>query len=328
MCSEPCMHPAMPLSDFPTVVNAIEGLALPERSLHLAMGVFDGLHLGHQAVIEAALHSARRTGGLAAVLTFDPHPSRLFRPEAPTRLIMPREIKARSLAEMGVDLIIFQPFTHEFATLEAEAFPQFLKTHLPTLAALYIGENFRYGKKRRGDVRMLINSARALEVSVFSIERIRENGEPISSTRIRAALEAGELAAANALLGYAYRSRARITPGRQLGRTIGFPTLNLPWEPELLPRFGVYCVRARNVTLGMETAFPGVANYGLRPTVEVTGAARPQLEVHLLEPVSWEPGQVVEAAWEHFLRPEKKFSDLQTLQVQIARDKLAATRFF
>lgn len=322
-CTESRADPEM---TFPTTVDGLTGLELPSRPLHLAIGMFDGVHLGHQAVIEAAIHGARRSGGISGVLTFDPHPSRLFRPHNHTRLLMPRVIKEAMLADMGVDLTIVQPFDHDFAAIPAEAFLERLKTSLESLASVYVGENFRFGQGRSGDVGVMIQTAQKLGLSVYSAERIRENGEPISSTRIRAELEAGNIERANTLLGHSYRSLGQIISGRQLGRTIGFPTINLPWAPELAPRYGVYAVRARKRG-GAPNWLSGVANYGMRPTVE-DSAAEPLLEVHCLEMIDWQVGDIIEVLWESFIRPEQKFGGIEALKAQIAQDRDAARKFF
>ena len=242
--------------NFPAAVDNFEALSGLKGELHLAIGVFDGVHLGHKAVIESAVFSARRSGaavarqtshrtgsarrGIAGVLTFDPHPSHLFRPEDATRLIMPIETKTAMLQDLGVDCVIRKHFDHTFASIPAEDFLSYLKGALPALKSIYVGENFRFGQKRAGDVATLVESGCALNLGVFSAERIKHNGEPISSTRIRKELEAGEIEAVNDLLGYNYTARGRIVGGAKLGRTMGFPTLNLPWQPECLPRYGVY----------------------------------------------------------------------------------------
>lgn len=304
--------------------DSLDAAKLPPRPLHLAIGIFDGVHLGHQAVIEAAVQSARRSGGTAAVLTFDPHPSALLRPEAPTRLMMNRGAKAQVLAGLGVEDLIVQPFTPEFAQIAAEEFLPGVKRRLPQLAAVYVGENWRFGRGRGGDVSLLIEAGRKLGVSVFSAPRVSFDGEPISSSRIRTLLEAGEVDAANALLGYAYFSCGTIAPGKKLGRTLGFPTLNLAWTPDLRPRFGVYVVRVSGAKSA--TALPGVANYGLRPTVEK--AVEPRLEVHVLGECPFDAGDEITVEWLHFLRPEMKFGGLGTLRAQIATDRDAAAAFF
>jgi riboflavin kinase/FMN adenylyltransferase len=309
----------------PVQFDSLEQAELAGRPLHLAIGVFDGVHLGHRAVIESAVLSAHRSGGRAAVLTFSPHPSVLFKPDHPTRLIMDRQAKARVLGELGVDAMVTQAFTSEFAQIAAEDFLPWLKKRVPQLAAVYVGENWRFGRDRRGDIALLVAEGKKHHVTVFSAPRVSLDGEPISSSRIRALIEAGDIATANALLGYVYFAEGTVTPGKRLGQTIGFPTLNLRWSPDLQPRYGVYVVRV----LGEKSSMPlhGVANYGLRPTVEKT--TEPRLEVHVLdEACPYGPGDVLTVEWLHFLRAEMKFEGVGALRAQIAADKQAAQGFF
>lgn len=294
------------------------------RPLHLAIGMFDGMHLGHRAVIETAVQSARESGGRSAVLTFWPHPSALFRPKSPTPLIMTREAKAHALSGWGVDFLITQQFTPAFAAITAEDFLPTLKKYLPNLTVIYVGENWRYGKGRRGDVPRLVRDAQQNGLSVFSIPRVNFDGEAISSTRIRSMLQEGEIERVNALLGYSYFAEGRVMSGKGLGRTIGFATLNLNWAPELAPRLGVYAVRISSN--GKAHGLPGVANFGLRPTVE--DAREPRLEVHVLGECPIDTGDVVTVEWKHFLRPEKKFADVTELREQIARDREEALQWF
>lgn len=299
--------------------------ALPAgRPLHLAIGMFDGVHLGHHAVIEAAVHSARRSGGVAAVLTFWPHPSRLFRPENPVRLIMTPALKNRLLTRLGVDAIITQSFTADYAALEAEDFLPALKRALPSLTTIYVGENWRFGRGRRGDISLLVSEARRHGIAVVSAPRINQNGEPISSTRIRSYLEEGRMEEANALLGYTYFAEGVVAPGKRLGRTIGFPTLNVDWVPDLRPRYGVYAVLVSGAK--SPEPLPAVANYGLRPTVENTDA--PRLEIHVLGECPFDAGDEVTIEWLGFIRPERKFASLDELRARIAADAEEACAFF
>lgn len=284
--------------------------------LSLAIGMFDGVHLGHQAVIESAVARARQKYGLASVLTFDPHPSRLFRPDQPTQLLMPPVVKTRSILALGVDLLIWKTFDREFAKLGADAFVPFLKDALPALKSIHVGENFRFGQGRRGDIGALVSSAAKVGVDVFSVDRIRFNGEPVSSSRLREALQAGEIEAVNRMLGYDYYAEAAVVEGRKLGRTIGFPTLNMVWDPELRPRLGVYAVSVSDKT-GKRAV--GVANYGMRPTVEAA-AVEPRLEVHVLGETRWGAGEYLKVEWLRFLRPERRFDSIKALQDQIRDD--------
>jgi riboflavin kinase/FMN adenylyltransferase len=300
----------------PASVDDFAALEALERPLHLAIGVFDGVHLGHKAVIESAVFSAQRCGGLSAVLTFDPHPSRLFRPESPTQLILPIETKASLLQAIGVDVMIRKRFDRSYAAIPAGDFLASLKRALPSLVAIYVGSNFRFGQKRAGDVHTLVETGQELGLEVFSVDRIQYNGQPISSTRIREELAQGSIASANALLGYNYATRGSVIAGAKLGRIIGFPTLNVPWEPECQPRFGVYFVRFRSVN---EASWqPAVANYGVRPTV--SEAQRPLLEVHALETTALTVGATIEVEWLHFIRPEQAFDSIDALRAQIAED--------
>jgi riboflavin kinase / FMN adenylyltransferase len=304
--------------------DGLERVGLSARPLHLAIGMFDGVHLGHRAVIDTAIQSARRSGGVAGVLTFWPHPSALFNPAQPTRLITGPALRARLLADTGVDFVITQPFTVEFASIDAEGVLPFLKKHLPTLTTVYVGENWRFGKGRRGDIALLVGEGKKHHIAVVSAQRINHNGEPISSTRIRACLEAGEIEEANALFGYTYFADGVVAPGKQLGRAIGFPTLNIPWEPSLRPRFGVYAVRV----VGSKSSEPiaAVANYGVRPTVEQSD--QPRIEAHLLDACPFGAGDAVRVEWLKFLRPEMKFAGVAELTAQIAKDREAALAYF
>ncbi len=312
-------------SGFVSSLLQYEGLSQASftKPLHLAIGMFDGVHLGHRGVIEPAIRAARQVGGVAAVLTFSPHPSALFRPDNPTRLIQSPALKARVLATVGVDAVITERFTPDLAKIPAEEFLPWLKQRLPSLCGVYVGENFRFGAKRVGDVKLLEDTGRALGLTVRSAARVTAHEELVSSTRIRAHLEAGEIEDANALLGYAYFSDGVVAPGKRLGRTIGFPTLNLFWNPDLKPHYGVYAVR---VSGEHGATRPAVANYGLRPTVE--HASEPKLEVHVLGECPFGEGDRVTVEWLHFVRPEMKFASLEELRAQIARDVAAAKQFF
>lgn len=305
--------------------NSLENARPPPGPVHLAIGMFDGVHLGHQAVIGPAIESARRDGGSAGVLTFFPHPSRLFAPERATALILTPEVKRwLVLDRLGADFEIEEPFTPQFAAIPAQEFVAHLAGRIPKLAGVYVGENWRFGRGRTGDVTLLRTLCEARGIRMFSAPRVSLGGAPISSTRIRELVAGGGIEAANTLLGYDYTSFGTVIPGRRLGRTIGFPTLNMPWEPECRPAFGVYEVRVSCAKGGER--LPAVANYGLRPTIG--DCTVPLLEAHVLGDCDLAEGDVLRVEWCRFERPEARFPSVDALRAQIGVDRERATAYF
>ena len=296
-----------------------------KRPVHLAIGMFDGLHIGHQAVIHSAIQAAELDGSLCGILTFDPHPSHLFRPDSPTPQIYPPEVKEELLREMGLDLCLIQKFTAEFAGHTAEKFVSWIREIVPSLASVSVGENFRFGKGRTGAPSLLVDKLKNCGVSVFSCERIHLDGDPISSTRIRGILPDRPIEEVNHLLGRPYHSIGTVQEGKKLGRTIGFPTLNLPVEADILPQFGVYLVRYRLRNSPRSESRFGIANFGLRPTME--NSTVPRLEIHSLEECSADYGDDVVSEWIRFIRPERKFADLDELKDAIQSDRETALRW-
>lgn len=299
-----------------TTLDALKDVAQP---LHLALGVFDGVHLGHQAVIGQALRGARADGGLAGVLTFDPHPIRVLAPDrAPRRLLASLDHKAELLEAMGLSMLVALAFDHERAAQEAEAFAAELFA-IPMLRGLAVGEDWRFGKGRLGDVTMLSAMAAERGIGISCLAPVMMHGERISSTRIRQAIRDGNLTAAASMIGRPYTVEGRVVDGKKLGRTIGFPTANLEVGDEQLPPDGVWSVRAR---LG-ERRLAGVANLGLRPTVD--GENR-SLEVHLFDFAEDIYGRLLEIEFVVHLRGERKFASIDELKAQIARDVERAKR--
>lgn len=307
----------------PTRLDGIAVARFPAVPLHLAIGMFDGVHLGHRAVVDSAVQSARVEGGLSAVLTFWPHPSAVLRPDRATPLLQDADTKAALLLRLGVDSVITQGFDPALSALEAAEFLPWLRQHLPGLAGVHVGENFRFGRGREGDVSQLVADGRRLGLSIFCAARVQLDGDPISSTAIRTLLAAGEVGAVNARLGYRYFAQGKVVGGKRLGRTIGFPTLNLPWAPAAAPRFGVYAARVVGSDDSISTG--AVANYGVRPTVEKTDD--PRLEIHVLGSCPWGCGQEIKVELLKFLRPERRFADVAELAAQISRDRSAAAEF-
>lgn len=289
--------------------------------LHLAIGAFDGVHLGHRAVLHSAREAARADGGVVGVLTYDPHPSRVLRPGSPVPLIFMRPQKEARLTEAGAQLIHHEKFDLAHAGIEATEFPKWLRKTFPRLRSLHVGANFRYGRGRTGHGETLIAHASAEGLGVKLVSAVQLGEETVSSSRIRQCLSEGDLDLANRMLLRPYEAEGEVIGGRQLGRTINFPTVNLAWEPELKPAYGVYAVEV----IHRGEALPAVANYGLRPTVE-SEPVTPLLEAHILRGTAPSTGDQVRISWLKRLRPERKFTDLDELRAQIADDCAIAGR--
>lgn len=284
--------------------------------LHLAVGMFDGVHLGHQALIAQASHAAAADGHTCGVLTFDPHPSRILRPAEATHLLMPLDQRIRRMHDAGADFVFVKSFSHAYAATPAAGFVAGLNEMFPTLRSLHVGENFRFGAGRDGDVIALAALAESANVHLQALPRQRLGDERISSSRIRAALTAGDMSLVNAMLGSSYTVEGTIIPGKGLGRRLDYPTLNIAWCPEVLPHLGVYRVLLKRMA---GHPLPGIANYGLRPTFEQD--TTPLLEVHLLAGDSFPgPGESVRVELLEFIRPERSFASAEALRMQIAED--------
>lgn len=283
-----------------------------EGPVHLALGVFDGVHVGHQAVIARAVEAARADGGSPGVLTFDPYPLRVLAPEkAPRRLLASLDHKARILEPLGVEFLLAIPFDKARAAVAAEDFVrELVDSGARTIAA---GEDWRFGHKRAGDRDLLRRLSTELGFRFEAVPPVMIDGDRVSSTRIRQAVRDGNLDAAAAMLGRRYTVAGRVVEGRKLGRQLGFPTANVERGEEQYPPEGVWAVRAR---VGADWC-PGVANLGRRPTVD--GDDR-SLEVHFLEGSPELYGKVIEVEFMQAIRDERKFDSLDALKEQIGRD--------
>lgn len=299
--------------------TVIEELARAPGPLHLALGVFDGVHLGHQAVIGQALAARERQGGSCGVLTFDPYPIRVLFPEkAPRRLLASLDHKAEILAALGVDFMLALPFDRERAAQPAEDFVrEIAAAGVKTVA---VGIDWRFGRGRQGDAAVLAGLAGELGFRLEALPPVMMDGERISSTRIRQAIRDGNLDNAARMLGRPYTIEGRVVEGQRLGRTIGFPTANVSYGEEEFPPDGVWAVRARVGT----RRFLGVANLGVRPTVDGENRA---LEVHLFDFAGELYGEVLEVEFVRHLRGEVRFESLDALKGQIARDAEQARDF-
>lgn len=299
------------------ICKTLEDLPALDAPLHLALGVFDGVHIGHQAVISRAVEAARSDGGLAGVLTFEPHPIQVIAPQkAPSSLLETLDHKIRVVAEHGVKLFIPLHFDLEMAKMEA--FDFIARLMLAPVRTIAVGEDWRFGHNRSGDVNFLEASAATHGFRLAAVPPIMHDGERVSSTRIRQAIRDGNLDAAASMLGRPYVICGTIVEGKKLGRTLGFPTANLATGAAQLPPDGVWSVVARVADGSLQR---GVANLGLRPTV--AGQSR-TLEVHLFDFSADLYGQEIEIAFHSHLRDEIRFPSLDALKDQIARDAKAA----
>lgn len=301
-------------------ISATAPLPAHLRGGVVAIGNFDGVHRGHQAVLERALAEAGRRGVPALVLTFEPHPRKVFRPDMPLFVLTPPPMKARLLSHLGFAALVEQPFTRAFAGLSAEAFvTDVLESNLGITHAV-TGFDFHFGKDRQGGPAFLMAAGERHGFGVTLVDAFRDEGaEVVSSSRIRALLCEGEVAEAAGLLGYRFTVESEVIGGQQLGRTLGFPTANMRLSPEATLKEGIYAVRSRRAD---GTLYDGVASFGRRPTVDDNGA--PLLETYVFDFSGDLYGEICEVSFFGFLRPEVKFDGLDALVAQIKRDETEA----
>jgi riboflavin kinase/FMN adenylyltransferase len=298
----------------------------PPRAI-VTIGTFDGVHVGHRAIMDTVVQRARALGGTAVVYTFDPHPRKVVSPGSAPGLLTTLEQKLELIAGTGVDLTVLEPFTIAFSGTPPEHFVrEYLHPRLRPVE-VYVGYNFRFGHQREGSMRMLTELGPWLGFAVTIIPEVTIAEEDVSSTRIRAALAQGEVGMAATLLGRPYPIRGLIVEGDRRGRTIGFPTANLEPENEILPAPGVYAGALRLLDPGRPAAgstFPAVANLGRRPTFQTGDRLVP--EAHLLDFDGDLYGRRVELSFESRLRAERRFSSVDALKEQIGRDVEEARR--
>ncbi|MCX6967251.1 MAG: bifunctional riboflavin kinase/FAD synthetase [Verrucomicrobia bacterium] len=295
--------------------SSIAELATVPGPVCLAIGVFDGVHLGHQAVIRRALEDARAADGTAVVVTFDPHPMRVMRPQQAPRLLTSTRHKAQLIEQLGAGELLVLPFTPGLSATPPEEFVLALHAACRPLREICVGHTWSFGHNRTGNLELLKTMGDQLGFDEIGLPAVEIDGEVVSSTAIRAAVEEGDLARAARLLGRDFAILGTVVHGDHLGRTIGFPTANLSAHNEQFPPNGVYAVEA----LQGGRKLPGVVNIGVRPTIATASGER-VLELHLFDFTSDIYGQDVEVVFRRFLRPEQKFSGLDALKTQIARD--------
>jgi riboflavin kinase/FMN adenylyltransferase len=292
------------------------GSAVPERLRGgiVALGNFDGFHAGHQAVVGRAIERGRAEGRPVLVATFDPHPVRFFKPDLPPFRLTSLDQRERLFAAAGADAMLVFRFDAELAAVTAEAFVAERLVGLIGAAGVVTGEDFTFGKGRGGNIEVLRRLAAEQGLSVDSVEPVMAGGEPVSSSRIRDALQAGDCDTAAELLTRPFAIEGVVEHGDKRGREIGYPTANLSLGRYLRPRFGIYAVRGR---LPGGEILDGAANLGVRPSFE------PPRE--LLEPFFFDfdgdlYGRTIEVELISFLRPEAKYDNIEALQAQMALD--------
>lgn len=288
----------------------------------VSVGNFDGVHRAHQKVLAAVVRRARELNARSVAVTFDPHPTRVLRPEVAPKLITPLERKLELIAPFGVDAALVLPFTKEFSLTSPKAFAELLGKRLRA-KEVHEGFNFHFGHKAEGNLAKLTELGKDAGFAVISYPELRLRGESVSSSRIRELVRSGDVTRARALLGRAFSISAHPAEGRGYGKQYTVPTINLSAYEELVPGNGVYVTRTK---IGSET-FNSVTNVGNRPTF---GADSFAVESHLLDfhPIELTETTAIETCFLRRLRDEMKFPSVEVLRAQIGKDVARAQRYF
>jgi riboflavin kinase/FMN adenylyltransferase len=297
------------------ILKSIPELSQLRGPLFLAIGVFDGMHLGHQAVISTSARHAHSADGTPVVVTFDPHPEKVLRPEAAPHLITATQHKISLIRNLGVGHLLIIKFDKEFAATPPEKFVGQLVSNSKPLREICVGHEWSFGKNRAGNLDLLKNLGARFDFNVIGIQPVKSNGDVVSSTAIRQAIENGDFAKAAEMLGREYTILGTVVHGDNLGKKIGYPTANLSAHSEQFPPNGVYFAEAWIDGV----LHHGVINLGIRPTVS-GGKSERVLEIYLLDFERDIYGRDVEVGFMQFLRPEKKFESLDALVRQIDVD--------
>jgi riboflavin kinase/FMN adenylyltransferase len=297
------------------ILHSIDELSSLSGPIVFAAGTFDGVHLGHQALIRCAMEEASASGGTAVVMTFDRHPASLLRPEKAPKLLTRNDVKISLLSGMDVPALLLLEFTSDLAGVPAQDFIASLVAACSPLHAFCVGRQWTFGKGGEGNVALLKQLGAERKFEVIQIDPMMAADSPISSTRIREAIASGDFAESSACLGRPFLLTGKLVSGAGLGATIGFPTANLDLDGMQLPPNGVYAVRVHREG----RVYPGVANIGVRPTVDPASSKR-TVEVHLFDFSEDLVGKELSLEFVKFLRREEKFSGLDALKGQIAKD--------
>ena len=303
-------------------LHSITELAALPGPLFLAIGVFDGVHRGHQAVISTSTRHAHSADGTPVVVTFDPHPARILRPEEAPHLLTATQHKIALIRALGVGHLLVVKFDKNFAATSPENFVEQLVQNSKPLREICVGHEWSFGKNRAGNLDLLQKLGARFDFNVVGIPPVKVNGTVVSSTAIRQAVEAGEFAKAASMLGREYTILGTVSGGEKLGKKIGFPTANLSAHSEQFPPDGVYFAEAWLDGVLLH----GVVNLGFRPTVS-SGQPERILEIHLLDFDQDIYGKDLEIRFIRYLRPEKKFESVDALVRQIEVDVRQAREF-
>jgi riboflavin kinase/FMN adenylyltransferase len=305
------------------ILRSIPELREIKGPLFLAIGVFDGVHLGHQSVISTSARHAEHAAGTPVVVTFDPHPAKVLRPQDAPHLLTATQHKVALIRDLGVRHLLVLTFDRHLAATPPDEFIRQVVNSAQPLREICVGHEWSFGKGRAGNLALLKQLGAGLHFDVVGVPAVTSNGEVVSSTAIRRAVAQGDLTKAARMLGRDYTILGTVKTGAKLGRQLGYPTANLSAHSEQFPPDGVYVAEA---TLGGEV-YRGIANLGVRPTVS-TGEPERLLELHLFELNDEIYGRDLEVRFLQYLRPEKKFENIEALTAQIARDVEKARKFF
>lgn len=305
------------------VVRTAEELSLPGRRTCLAIGFFDGVHLGHQQIIRQAKGDAEQYDATSAVVTFDKHPASIVAPDHAPPLIQTMPHRLRTLEQLGPEAVLLLSFDEALRRQSGDAFIRQLHQKIGGIRSICIGADFHFGYQRSGNVALLRKLGAELDFEVHGLHAVSLDGQTISSTRIREAISNGDLETAGELLGRPHSIASRVIHGDHLGRTLGFPTANFAVTGLVLPPNGVY---AAQVILNAKRHH-AVANIGHRPTITLD-ASETRLEVHLLDFAEDLYGRELEIVLVRRLREEQHFASREELQLQICRDVAEARRLF
>ena len=305
------------------ILRSIPELAQIPGPVFLAIGVFDGVHRGHQAVISTAARHAQDAGGTAVVVTFDPHPAKILRPQESPRLLTATQHKIELIRALGVSHLLVLKFDRELASTAPADFVRQLVAAAKPLREICVGQEWSFGKNRAGNLALLKELGAQLDFNVVGVEPVTSEGTIVSSTAIRKAVEAGDFKTAARMLGRNYTILGTVEEGKHLGRSLGFPTANLSAHSEQFPPNGVYA--AEGLLEGK--TLRGVVNLGVRPTIESEVPQR-VLEFHVFDLDQDLYGKDIELRFLQYLRSEQKFENLAALREQIERDVKSAQEIF